>query len=164
MDSIKAFLIVSAHSLKLCIGTTPDLQQIRMVCRYVFLNEGARKVGKTIMVVDDEQVFHDLYAEMLEDTDYRLIHVYDGDEALLKLEEDKPDLFILDMLMDMMTGDTFFLYLKGMPECTEIPIIVISAMPKRSYKSLVDVDQTLTFLDKSVTKGKLIQEIKAKIG
>ena len=116
------------------------------------------------MIVDDDQVFHDLYTEMLEDTDYRLIHAYDGDEALLKLEEERPDLFLLDMLMDMMTGDTVFLYLKGMPECAEIPIIVISAMPKRSYKSLGDVDQTLTFLDKTVTKEKLIQEIKAKIG
>jgi CheY-like chemotaxis protein len=121
-------------------------------------------LSKTIMIVDDEQVFHDLYAEMLEDTDYRLIHVYDGDEALLKLEEEKPDLFILDMLMDMMTGDTVFLYLKSMPQCAEIPIVVISCQPKRTYKSLKNVDKNLTFLDKTVTKEKLIQEIKAKIG
>ena len=101
---------------------------------------------------------------MLEDTDYRLIHVYDGGEALLKLEDEKPDLFILDMLMDMMTGDTVLLYLKSMPECEEIPIIVISSQPKRSYKSLKDVDPNLTFLDKTVTKEKLLDEITAKIG
>ncbi len=116
------------------------------------------------MIVEDDQVFHDLYTEMLEDTDYRLIHVYDGDEALPELEKEKPDLIILDMLMDMVTGDTFFLYLKGMPECEGIPIIVISGQPKRSYKSLKDVDPNLTFLDKTVTNEKLIQEIKAKIG
>ncbi len=66
--------------------------------------------------------------------------------------------------MDMMTGDTFFLYLKGIPECLGIPIIVISSMPRKSYKSLKDTDPNLTFLDKTVTKEKLIQEIKAKIG
>ncbi len=121
-------------------------------------------MAKTIMIIDDDQVFHDLYAEMLEDTDYRLIHVYDGDEALLKLEDEKPDLFILDMLMDMMTGDTVFLYLKSMPEYEEIPIIVISGQPKRSYNSLKDVDPNLTFLDKTVTNEQLIQEIKVKIG
>ena len=121
-------------------------------------------MAKTIMIIDDDQVFHDLYSEMLEDTDYRLIHAYDGDEALLRLEEEKPDLFILDMLMDMMTGDTVFLYLKSMPECEEIPVIVISAQPRRSYNSLKDVDPNLTFLDKTVTKEKLIQEIKDKIG
>ncbi len=46
----------------------------------------------------------------------------------------------------------------------KIPIIVISAMPKKSYKSLMNADKSLTFFDKTVTKEKLLQEIKAKIG
>ena len=120
-------------------------------------------MAKTIMIIDDDQVFHDLYSEMLEDTNYKLLHAYDGDEALLQLEQEKPDLFILDMLMDMMTGDTVLLYLKSMPECENIPIIVISGQPKRSYKSLKDVDPNLTLFDKTVSKEKLIEEIKAKI-
>ncbi len=125
---------------------------------------GEQKLKKTIMIVEDEQHFHDLYTEMLEDTDYRLIHVYDGDEALLKLEEEKPDLFILDMLMDMVTGDTFFLYLKGMPDCADIPIIIVSNSNKRDYKNMLKMDPGIVFLDKSVTKEKLIGEIKKKIG
>ncbi len=118
-------------------------------------------MSKSIMILEDENVFHDLYAELLEDTDYRLIHAYDGDEALSKLEQEKPDLFILDMLLDMMTGDTFFLYLKSMPECEDIPVIVISSKPKRSYNGLKDVDPNLIFLDKAfVTKERLIEEIR----
>ena len=116
------------------------------------------------MIVEDDQVFHDLYTEMLEDTDYRLIHVYDGDEALLELEKEKPDLIILDMILDMMTGDTFFLYLKSMPECEDIQVIIISSQPKRYYKSLNGVEPNLTFLDKTVIKEKLLDEITAKIG
>ncbi len=68
------------------------------------------------------------------------------------------------MVMDMVTGDTFFLYLKSMPECENIPVIIISSQHKRVYKSLKDVETNLTFLDKTVTKEKLIEEIKAKIG
>ncbi len=121
-------------------------------------------MAKTILVVDDDQVFHDIYTEMLEDTDYRLIHTYDGDDALLELEKDKPDLIILDMVMDMVTGDTFFLYLKSMPECENISVIIISSQRKRDYKSLKDIEPNLTYLDKTVTKEKLLDEIKAKIG
>ncbi len=121
-------------------------------------------MGKTIMIVEDDQIFHDLYTEMLEDTDYRLIHVYDGDDALLELEKEKPDLIILDMILDIMTGDTFFLYLKSKPECADIPVIIISSQPKRCYKSLKDVEPNLTFLDKTVIKEKLLDEITAKIG
>ena len=121
-------------------------------------------MSKSIMIVEDDQVFHDIYAEMLEDTDYRLIHAYDGDEALSKLEQEKPDLIILDIVMDMVTGDTFLLYLKSMPECADIPVIIISSQSKRDYKSLKDVDPNIIFLDKIVTKEKLIEEINARIG
>ncbi len=116
------------------------------------------------MIVEDDQSFHDLYTEMLEDTDYGIIRAYDGDDAWMKLEDKKPDLIILDMLLDMMTGDTFFLYLKGQPEYTSIPVIIVSNFPKRKYINLMDVDPNLVFLDKTVTKEKLIDEINARIG
>ncbi len=121
-------------------------------------------MSKTIMIVDDEQPFHDLYTAMFEDSDYRIISVYDGDEALSKLQEDKPDLIILDILLDMMTGDTFYLYLKSMPDYADVPVIIVSSYPMKKYKSLRDMEPSLVFLDKTVTKEKLIEEIKAKIG
>ena len=46
-----------------------------------------KKMGKSIMIVEDNETFQNLYAEMLEDTDYEIIRAYDGDEALEKLEE-----------------------------------------------------------------------------
>ena len=123
-------------------------------------------MGKTIMVVDDDRVFHDLYTEMLEDTEYQFIHVYDGDEALLELEQEKPDLILLDMLMDLVTGETLFLYLKSMSEYKDIPVIIISSLPKDDYryKKIKNTEPNITFLDKTVTKEKLLGEIKTKIG
>ena len=120
-------------------------------------------MGKTIMIVDDDQSFHDIYTEMLNDTDYEIIRAYDGAEALVKLGKEKPDLIILDMILGMMNGDKFFLYLKGMPEYKDIPVIIISNQSKREYKNLRDMDPNLMFLDKTVTKEKLTDEIKAKI-
>ncbi|MHC4270340.1 MAG: response regulator [Planctomycetota bacterium] len=121
-------------------------------------------MGKTIMIVEDNELFQNLYAEMLADTDYEIIRAYDGDEALEKLEEKKPDLIILDILLGMVTGDTFFLYLKSMTDCADIPIIIISNYKKRDYKNLLEMDQSLVFFDKTVTKEQLNQEIKKKIG
>ncbi|HDY68698.1 MAG TPA: response regulator [Candidatus Scalindua sp.] len=120
-------------------------------------------MGKTIMIVEDEQSFQDLYAMMLEDTDYEIVRAYDGDEALSKLEEGKPDLIILDILLDLVTGDTFFLYIKGMPEYANIPVIVASSFSPKAYKNLKEMDPDLVFLEKPFTKEKLIEEIKAKI-
>jgi CheY-like chemotaxis protein len=128
------------------------------------LKERGIKMGKTIMIIEDDQSFHDLYTEMLDETDYEIIHAYDGDDALEKLEDKKPDLILLDILLDMVTGDTFFLYLKGMPEYADVPVIIVSSSPKRDYKNLKDVDPNFLFLDKAVTRERLIKEIKARIG
>jgi CheY-like chemotaxis protein len=120
---------------------------------------------KTIMVVDDEQHYHDLYETMLRDTDYGIINAYDGDEALAKLDVKKPDLMIIDIILDMMTGDTLFLYLKSMPGYDDIPVIIVSNLSSYSYKYLREIDPALVFLDKIHTTGeRLIKEIKAKIG
>ena len=122
-----------------------------------------QKMNRSIMIVDDEQHFHDRYAAMLEDSEYEIISAYDGDEALLKLEKRKPDLMIIDIVLDMMTGDTLFLYLKSMPEYEDIPVIMTSNVSLRPYKSLKEIDPNLVFLDKTFTREGLMEEVKAKI-
>ncbi|OHB86265.1 MAG: hypothetical protein A3D13_08675 [Planctomycetes bacterium RIFCSPHIGHO2_02_FULL_40_12] len=121
-------------------------------------------MSKSIMIVEDEKCYHDLYTVMLEETDYKIIHAYDGNEAMERLEEEKPDLIILDILLDMVTGDTFFLYLKGIPEFADIPIIIVSNSSRRDYKNLNKIDPNLVFLSKNITRERLIKEIKAKTG
>jgi CheY-like chemotaxis protein len=118
---------------------------------------------KTVMIVDDEEAFHDLYRAMLEDSGYEVVSVYDGDEALLKLEEKKPDLIITDIVLNMMTGDTLFLYIKSMPEYEDIPVIIVSNCSLRPYKNLKKIDPDLVFLDKTFTRERLIKEVNAKI-
>ncbi len=120
-------------------------------------------MNKTIMIVDDEQHFHDTYTEMLEDTEYKVISVYDGDEALSKLEDKKPDLIITDIVLSMMTGDTLFLYIKSMPGYEDIPVIITSNVSLKPYKSLKEIDPDLVFLDKAFTRERLIKEVNAKI-
>ena len=115
------------------------------------------------MIVEDDKTFHDLYEEMLDGKNYRIIHVYDGHEALEKLEDDKPDLIILDILLDMMTGDTFFLYLKSMPGYDKIPVIIVSNASRRAYKSLLKVDPNLVILDKTLARENLIGAIESRI-
>ncbi len=120
-------------------------------------------MNKTILIVEDEHHYHELYKMMLENTEYEIIHAYDGDEALSKLHEKKPDVIILDMLMDMVTGDTLLLYLKSMPECKNIPIIIISACSEKEYKYLRELDNNLIYIEKSyITEEKLLNELEKK--
>jgi DNA-binding NtrC family response regulator len=121
-------------------------------------------MSKTIMIVEEDQHFHGLYTDMLEETDYRIVHAYNGNEALSRVEKEKPDLIIFDILLDMVTGDTFFLHLKGMPEYADIPVIIVTNALKCTYVSLWEIDPNLVILDKADIGENLIVAIEAEIG
>ena len=121
-------------------------------------------MNKKIMIVEDEKAYHDLYRIIFEGKDYDINYAYDGDEAMQVLEQNKPDLIILDMLLDMVTGDTFFLHIKGMPKYADIPVIIISAFSKKQYKNLKKIDPNLVYIEKTyLTKEKLLEEVEAKL-
>ncbi len=121
-------------------------------------------VSKKILIVEDDVSFHSLYEAILDNTNFQTIHAYDGNDALAILEEEKPDLIILDMLLDMMTGDTFFLYLKNIPEYADIPVIIASSYPRQKFNNLKKMDPALVILDKISISDELINEVNAKIG
>lgn len=122
-------------------------------------------MAKTIMIIDDEREFQEIYAVMLEGRGHNLIYAFDGDEAIQMLKDNIPDLILLDMLMDMVMGDTFFLHLKSFQEFSDIPIIIISSIPQKQYKSLAKIDQNLVYLSKTkLTKERLLEEIDKKLG
>lgn len=119
---------------------------------------------KTILIVEDEKDMHDLYSDMLEGTNYNIVRAYDGDEAFEKLQEHKPSIIILDIILDLVPGDTFFMYLKSMSnEYSNIPVIVASSLSAHSYRNLKEIDPTIVFLEKPFTRERLLKEIEAKL-
>ncbi len=138
----------------------------RKICfgSFFFVKKRRReKLIKTILIVEDEHNLQNLYELMLEGTGCEIIHAYDGYEALEKLTEEKPDLIILDLLMNMITGDTFFLHLKNMLDYADIPVIIISAYSERRYKNLRKTDSNLIFIEKHyLTKERLLDEVEKK--
>ncbi len=115
---------------------------------------------KTIMIIEDEQNFHTLYEIILEDTDYRIIHTSNEDEALSKLEEGKPDLIILGIGLNKARDIIFFLYLRSIPEYADIPVIITSILSEKYHKALRIVDPKLVYIKKTdLTKERLLNEV-----
>ncbi|MHA1279666.1 MAG: response regulator transcription factor [Candidatus Helarchaeota archaeon] len=57
-----------------------------------------------ILVVDDEPDTVLLASRLLELDGYKVIHAYDGEEALRKIYREKPDIVILDILLPKKDG------------------------------------------------------------
>jgi CheY-like chemotaxis protein len=62
---------------------------------------------KKILVVDDDSAFVESIRASLDVSQYTVASARDGAEGLKKMEEDRPDLILLDMAMPTMDGIEF---------------------------------------------------------
>jgi len=88
--------------------------------------------GKKILLVDDETDFVDVVRTRLEAHQYKVIPAYDGEEALEKIKEEKPDLIILDIVLPKLNGFDVCRKLKIDDNYKDIPIIMLTAKFQKS--------------------------------
>jgi DNA-binding response OmpR family regulator len=84
-----------------------------------------------ILIVDDEPINLDFFDVMLSRLGFQVVMAEDGEEALEMIQQDRPDLIILDNIMPKMTGWELTKILKkskAYEQYRDIPIIMFSAM------------------------------------
>jgi len=81
----------------------------------------------TILIVDDTESSRDLLSKLLIKQGYRTVCAHDGLEALAAVEEHRPDLILLDIMMPVMDGVEFLRTLRQDPQRTELPVIAVTA-------------------------------------
>ena len=90
---------------------------------------------KRILIVDDEPDLVEFVKIRLEANDYQVLTAMDGMQALEVVEQDKPDLIILDILLPKMNGYEVCEKLKKDPEFSKVPILMLTA--KAQEKDMV---------------------------
>jgi len=84
-----------------------------------------------ILIVDDEAINLDFFDVMLSRLGFEVTMAEDGEQALEMIQEEKPDLIILDNIMPKMTGWELTKILKqseAFQDYSDIPIVMFSAM------------------------------------
>ena len=81
----------------------------------------------TIMVVDDSAFIVDVFVTMLERGGYRTISTYGGQECLDLLRTERPDLILLDIMMEPMDGRETLERIKSNAETKDIPVMMLTA-------------------------------------
>ena len=79
------------------------------------------------MVVDDNPDIITIIKTILEGKGYNVVSASSGQELLNLLKNQKPDLIILDIMMPEMDGLEVLTKLKGVPDTTSIPVILLTA-------------------------------------
>jgi DNA-binding response OmpR family regulator len=93
-------------------------------------------VAKTILVVEDESQVRTLLAKLLEKNDYEVETACDGLEAMKYLEEARPDLMLVDVMMPRLDGFSLVRAVRYREDNREIPIIFLTA--KTDARSMIE--------------------------
>jgi two-component system, OmpR family, alkaline phosphatase synthesis response regulator PhoP len=121
---------------------------------------------KKILIVDDDTEFVEATKNVLKSSGYAVDSASNGKEAITKMKAAKPDLILLDVMMD--TKDEGFEVSRQIAAdeaLKKIPIIMITGIRKDmslpfGFESDPDWLPVKTVLEKPVKPVKLIDEIK----
>jgi CheY-like chemotaxis protein len=123
--------------------------------------------SSSILIIDDDQDLTSALQAVLESNQYSVRVAGDPDEGMEKLNAEKPDLIILDVMMTTwQDGFDMARKLKKDDEFKAIPILMLTGVEDKTgleFKSEAGDEEWLpveTFLDKPVEPATLLVEVK----
>lgn len=87
-----------------------------------------------VLAVDDSKENLELIQALLSVAGYEVITASNGEEALIKVEEESPDIILLDAMMPKMNGFEVCALLKRKEETRLIPVILVTPVDESEYK------------------------------
>jgi signal transduction histidine kinase/DNA-binding response OmpR family regulator len=91
--------------------------------------EGLCPSGTAVRVlsVDDEEAARFIIREMLNDRHFEIIEAGSGQEALLRLDESRPDVVLLDLRLTDMTGFDVYERLRRTSAGAKVPVVMVTS-------------------------------------
>ncbi|WP_299363180.1 phosphate regulon transcriptional regulator PhoB [uncultured Paracoccus sp.] len=85
-----------------------------------------------VLVVEDESAQSEVLKYNLEAEGFQVVMAETGDEALMLVQEENPDLIVLDWMLPNVSGIEICRRVKADPQTRQIPIIMLSARSEES--------------------------------
>ena len=115
----------------------------------------------TILVVEDSPSELELISYFLNESGYKVIKATDGTEALEKLESEKPDAIITDVVMPGMSGFELCRSLKKNPDTQKVPIVICSSKNQEIDRLWAMRQGADYYVTKPYTREELLRAIKS---
>lgn len=119
--------------------------------------------GKKILAVDDDAINRMLLEEILRKHEFDVIIAENGEQALLMLTDEQPDLIILDIQMPVMDGFEVVKKIRSDPRIKDIPVIALTAAMRSEIEKNTLLEKFTDCLSKPISQELLMTEIQRYI-
>jgi DNA-binding response OmpR family regulator/anti-anti-sigma regulatory factor len=126
--------------------------------------EREREQRARILIADDEPVNLDvLFNTLTADDDLEIIAANNGRMVLELVEEDRPDLILLDAMMPIMDGFATCKALKANASTADIPVIFITALTETAHKVEAFQAGAMDFITKPFDRMELLARLRVHL-
>jgi len=87
---------------------------------------------KKILIIEDDPFLSEMYAAKFIEHDFEVEVSSDGKSGLVKIEEFRPDLVLLDIVLPKMDGFEMLKKVKEKEELKEIPIVLLTNLGQKN--------------------------------
>ncbi len=120
-------------------------------------------MGKKILVIDDNLQDQKIIQHHLSQGGFQdVVFATDGEEGIGKVESEKPDLIIVDVLMPKMDGYTFVKSLRKQQLEKQTPVIVLTG--REETKDLFELEGITDYITKPYEPKHLLEKVGACLG
>jgi len=114
-----------------------------------------------VLVADDSQLVLRMAKDLLTEAGYSVITAPDGATALRRIEEEHPDIVVLDLLMPRLTGFDVLREVKRNDRVRDTPVLVMSGVYKDDVVSHLGQMGAAGFMDKDLLAETLVFRVRS---
>ena len=120
--------------------------------------------AKKILIVDDDPGNLFILKVSLEEKGYTVMSAETAEEAIAKVQGQKPDAVVLDIMMPKMDGPELAQRLKKEPGMSDIPVFFVTCLQSKEEEAVPGFVVGRRMFAKPVDIEKLVAEINKSIG
>lgn len=85
-----------------------------------------------ILIIEDDPFLSEMYVAKFTQVNFEVEVAIDGQEGLRKIEKNKPDLILLDIVLPKMDGFEILEKIKNNPQLKKIPVVLLTNLGQRN--------------------------------
>jgi len=122
-------------------------------------------VPKKILLVDDSKTALMMERALLEKhTGYQCVTAADGQEAVEKANQERPDLILMDVVMPRLNGFEACKRMRQQPSTREVPIVLVTTRGEESYMEAGFQSGCNDYITKPVNGAELVALLQSYLG
>jgi two-component system cell cycle response regulator DivK len=117
-------------------------------------------MGKTILIVEDNELNMKLFNDLLEANGYTTVQTRNGIEAVALARQHRPNLILMDIQLPEVSGLEVTKWLKEDPDLKHIPVVAITAFAMKGDEERIREGGCEAYLSKPISVAKFLETVR----